>query len=108
MIRINHITGSLAGTSVEYEKRSLRVGTSGDCDVRFDPDSDPEVGRYHAAIVRKENAYHVLDLGQAGGIWVNGEKTQSAVIKSGDRIRFGGEQAPEVAHGHECVRMFRT
>jgi len=96
MIRINHVTGSLAGTSIEYEKRSLRVGTSGDCDVRFDPDLDLEVGRYHAAIVRKENAYHVLDLGQAGGIWVNGEKTQSAAIKSGDRIRFGGEQAPEV------------
>ena len=96
MIRINHIHGSQAGTTAEYEKRSLRVGTSGDCDVRFDADADPDVGRYHAAIVRKENAYHVLDLGQAGGIYVNGDKTESAVLKSGDRIRFGSMEGPEV------------
>ena len=96
MIRINHIHGSQAGTTAEYEKRSLRVGTSGDCDVRFDADTDPDVGRYHAAIVRKENAYHVLDLGQAGGIYVNGDKTESAVLKSGDRIRFGSMEGPEV------------
>jgi soluble lytic murein transglycosylase-like protein len=95
MIRFNHVTGSLAGTSGEFDKRSIRVGTSGDCDVRYDIDRDPEVGRYHAAVVMKENAYHVLDLGQAGGVWVNGERAQSRILKSGDRIRFGGEGAPE-------------
>jgi soluble lytic murein transglycosylase-like protein len=95
MIRFNHITGSLAGTSAEYDKRSIRVGTSGDCDVRYDLEHDPEVGRYHAAVVMKENAYHVLDLGQAGGVWVNGERVQSQPLRGGDRIRFGGEGGPE-------------
>jgi len=95
MIRFNHITGSLAGRSVEYDKRSIRVGTSGDCDVRFDLERDPEVGRYHAAVVLKEDAYHLLDLGQAGGVWVNGERVLSQVLKSGDRVRFGGDGAPE-------------
>ena len=95
MIRFNHITGSLAGASAEYDKRSLRVGTSGDCDVRYDLDKDPEVGRYHAAIVMKENAYHILDLGQVGGVWVNGERVQSHVLRSGDRVRFGGDGGPE-------------
>ncbi len=95
MIRFNHITGSLAGTSAEYDKRSIRVGTSGDCDVRYDLERDPEVGRYHAAVVMKENAYHVLDLGQAGGVWVNGERVQSQALRGGDRIRFGGEGGPE-------------
>jgi soluble lytic murein transglycosylase-like protein len=95
MIRFNHITGSLAGTSAEYEKRSIRVGTSGDCDVRYDLENDPEVGRYHAAVVLKENGYHLLDLGQAGGVWVNGERIQSHQLRSGDRVRFGGEGGPE-------------
>jgi membrane-bound lytic murein transglycosylase D len=95
MIRFNHITGSLAGTSAEYDKRSIRVGTSGDCDVRYDLEQDPEVGRYHAAVVMKENAYHVLDLGQVGGVWVNGERVQSQPLRGGDRIRFGGEGGPE-------------
>ncbi len=95
MIRFNHITGSLAGTSAEYDKRSLRVGTSGDCDVRFSPERDPDVGRYHAAVVLKENVYHVLDLGQAGGVWVNGEQMQNVALKSGDRVRFGGPDGPE-------------
>jgi membrane-bound lytic murein transglycosylase D len=96
MIRFNHITGSLAGTTAAYDKRSLRVGTSGDCDIRFDLERDPEVGRYHAAVVLKENAYHVLDLGQAGGVWVNGESVLSQALRGGDRIRFGGDGAPEV------------
>ncbi len=95
MIRFNHITGSLAGTSAEYDKRSIRVGTSGDCDVRYDLERDPEVGRYHAAVVMKENAYHVLDLGQVGGVWVNGERVQSQPLRGGDRVRFGGEGGPE-------------
>jgi len=95
MIRFNHITGSLAGGSAEFDKRSIRVGTSGDCDVRYDLDKDPEVGRYHAAIVMKENAYHVLDLGQVGGVWVNGERVQSHALRSGDRVRFGGDGGPE-------------
>jgi soluble lytic murein transglycosylase-like protein len=63
--------------------------------VRYDLDRDPEVGRYHAAIVMKENAYHVLDLGQAGGVWVNGGRVQSHVLRSGDRVRFGGDGGPE-------------
>ncbi len=95
MIRFNHITGSLAGTSGEYDKRSIRVGTSGDCDIRYDLDKDPEVGRYHAAIVMKQDAYHILDLGQTGGIWVNGERVQSQALKGGDRVRFGGDGGPE-------------
>jgi soluble lytic murein transglycosylase-like protein len=95
MIRFNHITGSLAGTSAEFDKRSVRVGTSGDCDVRYDLDRDTEVGRYHAAVVRKENGYHLLDLGQAGGVWANGERIQSHLLRSGDRVRFGGEGGPE-------------
>ncbi len=95
MIRFNHITGSLAGTTAEYDKRSIRVGTSGDCDIKFDLEQDPEVGRYHAAVVMKENAYHLLDLGQAGGVWVNGESVLSRALRGGDRIRFGGEGGPE-------------
>lgn len=99
MIRFNHITGSLAGTSAEFDKRSLRVGTSADCDVRYDLEKDAEVGRYHAAVVLKENAYHVLDLGQAGGVWVNGEQVMSQALRSGDRVRFGGDGGPECEVG---------
>jgi soluble lytic murein transglycosylase-like protein len=95
MIRFNHISGSQAGRSVEFDKRSIRVGTSGDCDVRYDLERDPEVGRYHAAVVFKENAYHLLDLGQPGGVWINGERALSQVLRSGDRVRFGGEGGPE-------------
>ncbi len=95
MIRFNHLTGSLSGSSIDLDKRSLRVGTSGDCDLRYDLDRDTEVGHYHAAVVLKEGAYHVLDLGQAGGVWVNGERVQSRALRSGDRIRFGGDGGPE-------------
>jgi soluble lytic murein transglycosylase-like protein len=43
----------------------------------------------------KADAYHILDLGQAGGIWVNGERVQSRALKGGDRVRFGADGGPE-------------
>jgi soluble lytic murein transglycosylase-like protein len=95
MIKLNHLSGSLAGSTTEFDKRSLRIGTGGDCDLRYDVDLDHDVGRYHAAIVLREGAYHLLDLGQVSGVWLNGERVQNHPLRSGDRMRFGGEGAPE-------------
>lgn len=94
MIRLQFLSGSLQGTTFESEKRALRVGSMGDCDVRFDPVRDPGVGNYHAAIVVKDNAYHVIDTGSASGLFVNGQRLHHHPLRNGDRIRFG-ENGPE-------------
>ncbi|MGH7701840.1 MAG: FHA domain-containing protein, partial [Gemmatimonadales bacterium] len=57
MIRLTYRSGSLRGTTTQSDKKALRVGSAPDCDVRFDPDRDPGVSRYHAAILLREGAY---------------------------------------------------
>ena len=96
MIRLTHVSGSLEGTTTSSEKHWLRVGTSDDCDVRYDGAREPRVARYHAVIVLKDGAYHVLDLDAPGGLLLDGERVKSAALRSGETLRFGAPDGPEV------------
>ena len=95
MIRLTHVSGSLAGTTTSTEKHWLRVGTSTDCDLHYDAAREPRVARYHAVIVLKDGAYDVLDLDAPGGLLLDGEPVKSAALRSGDTLRFGAPDGPE-------------
>ena len=95
MIRLTHVSGSLAGTTTSTEKNWLRVGTSADCDLHYDATREPRVARYHAVIVLKDGAYDVLDLDAPGGLLLDGEPVKSAALRSGDTLRFGAPDGPE-------------
>lgn len=95
MIRLTHVSGSLAGTTTSTEKPWLRVGTSADCDLHYDAAREPRVARYHAVIVLKDGAYDVLDLDAPGGLLLDGEPVKSAALRSGDTLRFGAPDGPE-------------
>jgi hypothetical protein len=95
MIRFTHLCGSLQGTSTSSPKKAIRIGTSADCDVRYDPDRDPLVSNYHAAVVLKDGAYHIIDTGSARGLLINDRKMQASQLRSGDHVRFGAPNGPE-------------
>ncbi|MGH7646155.1 MAG: transglycosylase SLT domain-containing protein [Gemmatimonadales bacterium] len=95
MIRLTHVSGSLEGTTTSSDKHWLRVGTGDDCDLRYDPAREPRVARYHAVIVLKDGAYHILDLDVPGGLLVDGERVKSTALRSGDTLRFGAPDGPE-------------
>jgi len=96
MIRFNYLSGSLKGTAASLDKKTLRVGVAGECDVRFDPERDPTVSNYHAAIVFRDGAYHLIDTSSRLGTIVNGNKVNHWTLSSGDLVRFGGTEGPEV------------
>jgi soluble lytic murein transglycosylase-like protein len=96
MIRLQHLTGSQAGTEAVFDKRTLRIGTAEDCELWYDPESEPEVRPYHAAIAWKDDAYHLLELDRTGQIFVNGVAVADQTLRTGDRIRVGGEGGPEL------------
>ena len=95
MIRFAHLKGSLQGTTSSSDKRWLRVGTGHDCEVRYDGAEEPRVAPYHAAVVLKEGAYHLIDLDAPGGVRVNGKKVAKIELRTGDKIRFGATGGPE-------------
>lgn len=50
---------------------------------------DGEISRQHAEIRRIKSGYILYDLQSSNGTFLNGERVQYSVIKSGDRIKFG-------------------
>lgn len=53
---------------------------------------DSRVSRKHAEIVREGGGFAIVDLGSSHGVLVNGQRVESAKLKSGDWIEFGVDQ----------------
>ncbi|MBX9738267.1 MAG: SpoIIE family protein phosphatase [Phycisphaerales bacterium] len=53
---------------------------------------DSRVSRKHAEIIREGSGFAIVDLGSSHGVLVNGQRVESAKLKSGDWIEFGVDQ----------------
>jgi len=54
--------------------------------------SDPKVSSFHARIDRSPEGFALVDLKSRNGSYVNGERIESAQLKTGDEIRLGTAQ----------------
>ena len=63
-----------------------RVGRSLAADIRFD---DPTVSRRHAILARSEDGIRVLDDRSLNGVFVNGERVETRMLRDGDEIVVG-------------------
>lgn len=78
--------GSVIDT-LEIDQDVIKVGKLASSQLRLE---DPGVSRIHAVIEKGPGGeYSVIDLGSAGGTFVNGEKITKVEISSGDELRFG-------------------
>jgi serine protease Do len=101
-IIIRHLSGARA-TEVDVvplgEHRELIFGRARSAAVRFHPQQDPLVGRFHARVVpnaESHSGFMISDLGSRNGTFLNGQRIDVPVaIQHGDRVRFGAE-GPEV------------
>lgn len=64
----------------------LTVGRDPSCDIVLD---DPTVSREHAALVRRGDAWWVLDLGSTNGTRVQGVRAAEQPVSHGAEIAFG-------------------
>jgi pSer/pThr/pTyr-binding forkhead associated (FHA) protein len=95
-IIFRHISGSRA-TEVDVvplgAHRELILGRAASAAVRFDPRSDPMVGRQHARItpcIDDPRRLMLSDLGSRNGTLLNGQLVGSTIgITSGDVVRLG-------------------
>lgn len=96
---------------ITIDSDSFVFGRGENCDVIIDEQS---ASRRHAEIIKKEDGWHVVDLKSTNGTWVNSERVQHRLLKSGDCIRVGrwtykffGEENLE-ANYHESVYEMMT
>jgi hypothetical protein len=51
--------------------------------------SDPKASSFHARIDRSPDGFVLVDLKSRNGCWVNGGRTDKALLKTGDELRLG-------------------
>jgi hypothetical protein len=73
------------GQRIELEDEML-FGRSPECDVVL---QDTWCSRRHAKIVRGEEGYEITDLQSTNGTFVNEEKVERKLLRSGDALRLG-------------------
>lgn len=77
-------------SEVPIEGRVALVGKARHCDVRL---GGWRVGREHARIFRTRAGLVIEDLGQFGGLWVNGQRSpQHGPLDARDEIVIGGHR----------------
>jgi two-component system NtrC family sensor kinase len=80
------VQGPLQGKRFCLDGPVVSVGRDASNRIRL---QDTEVSRRHAEFRRTERGYVVVDLGSSNGTWVNSQRVQEHLLKTGDRIRLG-------------------
>jgi hypothetical protein len=81
---IFHDSGSVRTVAMPGD--SMRIGRSLSAHLRFE---DPTVSRRHAVLVPDPDGVRLLDDRSLNGVFVNGERTVSRVLRDGDEIVIG-------------------
>lgn len=98
------VRGLEEGVTQPFNDSSVTIGRRADCHIPLDADN---VSRTHAAISRREQGYHVIDLGSSNGTYLNEQRIESAQLKDGDRIRIGNYIITITLRGQDCVLNFK-
>ena len=72
--------------TIPLQEREFRIGRHADNHFVV---RDSRASRHHARIVFDEGKYWIEDLKSTHGTWVNGERVERRVLRSGDRITLG-------------------
>jgi RsiW-degrading membrane proteinase PrsW (M82 family) len=82
-------SGTLTGQSYDLETGFLTVGRGEMCSVRLDPITERIASKQHAFIEAKFDGYYLTDNQSTNGTFINGERVQTAKLRSGDIVQFG-------------------
>ncbi|NLW18172.1 MAG: FHA domain-containing protein [Candidatus Cloacimonetes bacterium] len=66
--------------------QKIRIGRNADCDVIINHE---KISRLHAIIVPEGTQYRITDQGSTNGVFVNGQRISTALIKPGDHVSLG-------------------
>lgn len=80
------IKGPDRGRKFEIDERVPTLGRDAKNTIRL---HDSEISRHHAELRKTENGYILYDLKSSNGTYLNGERLEYGLVKTGDRIRVG-------------------
>src|SRR5512141_1247041 len=72
----------------QFGRKIIKIGRLSSAHLVLD---DERVSRIHSVIeVAPDGAVSIIDMGSAGGTFVNGQKVTRGAIRAGDQITLGG------------------
>ena len=81
------LAGAKEGTQIPLKKDKFIIGRASECTLRA---GSSAISRRHCAIVRKDDAWLVRDLGSRNGTFLNDQAVEKPTpLKVGDEIRVG-------------------
>jgi pSer/pThr/pTyr-binding forkhead associated (FHA) protein len=83
------LSPSVRNRRVELDRDKYTMGRGVDNDIVVD---DQYASTQHAQFVLENGAWFVNNIFASNGTFVNGQKTQSSILNSGDRIRVGSAE----------------
>ncbi len=72
---------------LDFDRSKVTIGADALCDITV---ADPGVDREQAILVERQGVVELFDIGESGGVLVNGRPAGHAALKSGDEIWIGG------------------
>ena len=79
-------TGADAGTKHFLTQSVVSVGRHPESDIFLD---DITVSRRHAEFIIDDGTYKVKDVGSLNGTYVNRERIEEALLRTGDEVQIG-------------------
>src|SRR4051812_3751665 len=95
-----HLAAANGGPALIVGLDLVLVGRDSRCDVRI---ASPRVSRFHCSLSRHRDEIIVRDLGSTNGTLINGRRTTTGRLRSGDqlviadfryRLKAGGGRSP--------------
>lgn len=84
---LEQIKGPGAPRIFELRTREVIVGRSSQAHIAIESNS---ISRLHLKLERKEEEFRALDLDSRNGVFLNGIRAHSAVLREGDLVQVGG------------------
>lgn len=78
--------GAKAGARYDVSKPVITLGRHPESDVFLD---DVTVSRRHAEVHRSDSEVRILDTGSLNGTYLNRERIESTILRSGDEVQIG-------------------
>jgi hypothetical protein len=79
-------SGRYPGVTMPIKKTRVLIGRGSYCDLRL---NDPGVSRTHALLQFSQGVWYIIDQQSKLGVYVNGVRIQSSILRPGDQILVG-------------------
>jgi len=78
--------GVVAGSRFLLSSTKMTIGRDDDNDIAV---ADKTISRRHAALIRDDSGYQLVDEQSANGVYVNNLRVERIFLQTGDRIKVG-------------------